>query len=156
MEIDYLHNHAEYIETVSEWIYYEFVQPAPGRAALKRINDTFAQAGIDLFPVSFVAVEGGECVGTASLFENDLKMQWEFTPWLAAVYVRPDCRNRGIGKQLVQRVLEKARSLGYHTVYLRTENACEYYKGLGWLFLYRTQDETAQETEVYRFDLNPN
>jgi GNAT superfamily N-acetyltransferase len=36
------------------------------------------------------------------------------------VYVRPACRGRGIGSQLLQALMSKAKSVGYRTMYLET------------------------------------
>lgn len=42
-----------------------------------------------------IAVSDNECLGTVSIFENDLQTQKDLTPWLASLYVSLDYRGRG-------------------------------------------------------------
>src|SRR4051812_20450451 len=55
----------------------------------------------DSIPLTLVAAEGNEPVGSVSLVESDLTGWDHLTPWLASLYVRPDWRGQGIGKLLV-------------------------------------------------------
>lgn len=151
MQIEYLRNHPELVKTVSEWIYHEFAEPAG--VTFRETHEKFSQTGINLFPITFIAVQNQDCAGTVSLFENDLKTQWALTPWLASLYVFPQYRNQGVARELIQHALNKAEEMGYGAVFLRTEQTAEYYKKMGWKFVYRAQDEKAAETEVYRYDL---
>jgi len=62
-------------------------------------------------------------IGRVSLFSNDLKERNDLTPWLGSLYVSTDYRNRGIAKQLMDKVIKTSRILGYEILYLRTEHA---------------------------------
>src|SRR5665647_1042586 len=57
-------------------------------------------------PFTFVAIENGKCIGTVSLFSNDLKERADLTPWLGSLYVSIDYRNKGVAKQLMDKVIE--------------------------------------------------
>jgi GNAT superfamily N-acetyltransferase len=50
--------------------------------------------------------------------------------WLEELYVRPDCRHRGIGTALVTAVLERARKAGIVAVDLETDVGHERVKSL--------------------------
>ena len=102
------------------------------------------------FPITLVAIKDDECVGTVSVFENDLKTQNDLTPWLASLYVNPQYRGQGIAEKLINRVKEVIEELGFKELYLRTEHTSEYYRRLGWEFVYKTHDEKGQETEVFK------
>ena len=69
-----------------------------------------------------LVVEGpaGEIVGTAGLRRlatgiGEIKRMW----------VRPGCQGQGLGARLMDRCLEEARSLGYQTIRLDTEQRME-------------------------------
>ena len=56
----------------------------------------------------------------------------QLAPWLAGVFVKPQCRGKGIGSELVRRIEAEARSLGVSTLYLYTPHTESLYERLGW------------------------
>lgn len=153
MYIDHLCNHTEYINIVSTWIYDEFVVKAKGRLSFKEVVEYLSNTNKKDYPMIFIAIVDNECVGTVSIFENDLKTQKELTPWLASLYVSPDKRGQGVGELLINHVQDVVKGLGFETLYLRTEHTYEYYTRLGWEFVYKTEDEKCQQTEVFKYKL---
>jgi predicted N-acetyltransferase YhbS len=115
--------------------------------------ESFKDASDDRLPLRYAALIGGECAGTVSIVSNDLKTQDELSPWLAAVFVRPDFRSRGIAKALIRRASADAKRLGYGILYLRTEHAAGYYERLGWVHVRDADDEYGIHTSVYRYTL---
>lgn len=107
----------------------------------------------DTIPCTLVAVENDICLGTVSLFENDLKERSDLTPWLGALYIKEEYRNRGIAKELISEISLIAKSLGYDRIYLRSEHTSEYYRKLGWQSIYKTIDEYDLSTEVFSIEL---
>jgi len=118
------------------------------------ITEYFKSTSLTSFPITLIAVADNECIGTISIFENDLKTQNDLTPWLASLYVIPNYRCKGIAEKLINRVRDVVKDLGFKTLYLRTEHTSGYYKRLGWEYVYKTQDEKGQETEVFRISVN--
>jgi putative acetyltransferase len=57
----------------------------------------------------------GKIVGTVGLYPLD-----ETTIELRKMYFDPSIRGRGLGKQLLTKMIEKAKNLGYLRVYLET------------------------------------
>lgn len=149
MDIVYLHNKTEYITTVANWIYNEFVKDINKSVTIEKVIEFFSHSKENEFPITLIAINDNKCVGTVSIFENDLKTQNELSPWLASLYVHPEYRGQKIAQNLINRVIEIVNSMGYKKVYLRTEHTSEYYKRLGWEFVYRTTDQLGQKTEVY-------
>ena len=81
----------------------------------------------------FVAIQDGLYLGSALIIESDLKERPNLTPWLAAVYVEPQHRKKGIGSELVKRATSVADNAGKATLYLcATQKNAAYYKRLGW------------------------
>ena len=93
-------------------------------------------------------MRNGQCVGTVSLVENDLKCR-SITPWLAALIVRGDVRCCGIGQQLIGCVQELARQMGYSERYLRTEHASGYDRKRGWQYVETCEDLYSQKPDVF-------
>jgi N-acetylglutamate synthase-like GNAT family acetyltransferase len=57
----------------------------------------------------------GKIVGTVGLYPLD-----KTTIELRKMYFDPSIRGRGLGKELLEKMIEKARNLGYMRVYLET------------------------------------
>jgi ribosomal protein S18 acetylase RimI-like enzyme len=68
---------------------------------------------------------------------------------LGGLYVSKTYRNKGIGKLLIEEVQSITTNLGYNVLYLRTENASDYYRKLGWQFVEKLTDEFNLETSVF-------
>jgi phosphinothricin acetyltransferase len=65
-----------------------------------------------------VAVEGGKIIGWASLSAYSDRCAYSGTAELS-VYVKEKFRNRGIGRRLMQAVLEEGKKAGLHTIISR-------------------------------------
>ena len=153
MYIDHLCNHPEYIDIVSTWIHNEFVIKTKGSLNFKEVVEYLSNTNEKDYPMAFIALVDNACVGTVSIFENDLQTQKVLTPWLASLYVSPNHRGQGVGEMLISHVQDVVKRLGFENLYLRTEHTSEYYRRLGWEFVYKTEDEKGQETEVFKYKL---
>jgi len=112
--------------------------------------DAFFADGSDTFENSRAALLGflrqqddeiallAECDGKPAglcLFvkdEADPNPRPDLSPWLAALYVAPEYRNRGIGETLIKAIEDHARAVGTETLYLYTSEAEAFYAKLGW------------------------
>ncbi|WP_236635566.1 MULTISPECIES: GNAT family N-acetyltransferase [unclassified Exiguobacterium] len=74
-----------------------------------------------------------------SLFEQDCATRPAYTPWLASLYTDPTYRGQGIAEKLIESLLALAIEFGHSTVYLRTDNATDYYLARGWLHVETTE-----------------
>ena len=142
MEIEYLADHPEWIPVLADAFYREWGPLVPGCTP-----DTFgrllgAQAQREQIPLTWVAREGAELVGSASLRARDIGHRPELTPWLGSVYVVPERRGQGIGARLVDWVANDARARGYSELFLCTFDTVEYYERLGWTVIDRLPDES--------------
>ena len=149
MDIVSLSDHQTYLPQVADWIYREFVENIRNDITLDHIKTTLQKRQKDAIPLTYLGMIEGDCIGTVSLVGNDLKARPDLSPWLAALYVRPDCRGQGYAKQLIQKVIASASGMGYRSLYLRTETTAEYYKRLGWTKVDETVDEFQLFTEVF-------
>lgn len=93
-------------------------------------------------PTAFVAHDGDRFLGTVSLIANDEDSRPQYTPWIAALWVEPECRRNGIGATLVERSSQFAFQIGAKRIYLLArERKRAYYEGLEWKVLEANEPE---------------
>src|SRR5262245_27698475 len=132
MRIDYLANHMEMAPLLAEWHYQEWAALLPNWSLGEAQAELQSHTGQRQIPTTLVAIEDGQPVGSASLLAEDLAGWHHLSPWFASVFVIPDRRRRGLGRQLVSQVVEEASELGVAVVYLFTAGQANYYQRLGW------------------------
>lgn len=133
MEISYLADHPEFIETLAPWLVAHW-RPIVAQETLEsRITKFQTHLNRDVLPIAWVAHTGSQVFGTAALRVHDLPGREDLTPWLGGVYVAPQFRGRGIGAALCAAVEKKATTL-FETplLYLFTLDKQAWYRGLGW------------------------
>jgi N-acetylglutamate synthase-like GNAT family acetyltransferase len=108
----------------------------------------------DPIPFALVAHDGAEFLGTSSVIEADLPERPQLTPWVAAVWVEPQARRRGVGAALVDRAVADCFALGVIRAYLcaRRERA-GFYQRLGWIPV--EGDVGPHHLDVFIRDANP-
>src|SRR5882672_7035265 len=93
-------------------------------------------------PLALVAHEDGHFLGTASVIASDLAERPQLTPWIAAVWVEPEARGRGIGAALVDRATQDCFALGVSRAHLCARpRMTGFYEGLGWTIVERKVGE---------------
>ncbi|WP_339194694.1 GNAT family N-acetyltransferase [Solibacillus sp. FSL R5-0449] len=152
MKIDLLFNQPEFINEVSEMVYQEFVVKAGSRMTFEDVVQYFSSTKDYSLPITLVAFENGECFGTVSIVENDLKARHMYKPWLASLYTKPAYRSKGIGKMLIDETIRVVRELDWNELYLRTEDASDYYRNRGWTFLETVSDEKYEKIDVFKIN----
>ena len=152
MEIRYLSDNLIYIDTITQWLYDEFVKNIRHGVSYEQIFNKYKVCYKKSLPVRLIAVIDEVCVGTVSLTENDLKCR-DYSPWLAALYVDKAYQGNKIAEYLIERVKDITRDSNYNELFLRTEHASEYYKKRGWEFVEACVDEYNLNTEVFKYTL---
>jgi N-acetylglutamate synthase-like GNAT family acetyltransferase len=132
MPIEYLADHPGAAPLLAAWHYGEWKELLPDWTLERALTELQSHTGRRQIPTTFVAVEQGQVVGSASLLADDLDGWEHLTPWVASVYVLGEWRGRGLGRLLVGRAVEEARALGVPKVYLFTAGQEGYYARLGW------------------------
>ena len=79
---------------------------------------------------------------TTSPAASDLEERPQLTPWVAAVWVEPHARARGVGGALVGRAARDCFALGIARAYLCARPALtSFYERLGWIPIERDVGE---------------
>jgi predicted N-acetyltransferase YhbS len=142
VRIEQLANRSDLLSVVAGWLYHEWWQDIED-ASLSTLTDLLRTHLVpDQIPMTLVALLGAQPVGTATLLAHDVGTeQWpQLSPWMAAVYVAPAYRRRGVGARLVDATVAGARAMGTDVLYLLTTEREDFYARLGWQVLDRAKD----------------
>ena len=112
--------------------------------------------------LSVKAVENGDIVGMA-ICDN---RAWNRTLWVWEFHVHPERQGEGIGRQLMEAVIENARRAGCRVIVCETQNtnapAVDFYRKLGFeiggvdLSYYTNEDVTAGEVAIFmKYKIRP-
>jgi GNAT superfamily N-acetyltransferase len=154
VKVKHLAEHIDVIPTLAAWVYDQWGHWMSPQATLETLVAKFEGRTVPgRIPETFVAMEGKVPLGTASLVAHDLPERMDLSPWLAAVYVAPEARSRGIGSALVRAVMDEALALGEEALYLFTPDKARFYSRLGWQVLeYGEHHGTDVTVMVYAFE----
>jgi GNAT superfamily N-acetyltransferase len=139
MRLEYLADCAQHVPVLARWHHDQFAFLDADSSVEKHaamLERTLARGQI---PTTFVALEGDVLLGSASLVRRDMSIRPELTPWLAAVYVTPEHRGKGVGTALVHRAIIEAQRLGATNVYLYTPDKERFYARRGWSVFERVE-----------------
>ena len=153
IKIEHLKEHRAAIPEISGWLHAEWGHQMPDIFPSKLTKIYENRLSLHQIPETFVALQDHEVVGTASLVTHDMSTRMDLSPWLAAVYIKAECRALGIGSQLVQAIMDEAKILGLERFYLFTPDQASFYARLGWQVLEETEYRGEQVTVmVYEID----
>jgi predicted N-acetyltransferase YhbS len=150
MRIDYLVDHPEAVSLLAAWHHNEWRELLPGWTHDQALAELRSHTGQRQIPTTFVALEEDRLIGSASLLTADLDGWEHLSPWVASVYVVPECRGQGIGRRLIARTVAEAHALGVAAVYLFTAGQEAYYARLGWSPLTRTRHHSHEVLIMWR------
>src|SRR5262245_41124811 len=139
IQICYLADHLELAPLLAGWHHAEWRELMPEWSHAEALADLQSHTGHRQIPTTLVALEDRQLLGSVSLITRDLPGWEHLEPWLASLYVAPDRRGQGIGKQLVRQATTEAAALGLPALYLFTAGQQEYYERLGWELHARTR-----------------
>jgi GNAT superfamily N-acetyltransferase len=127
-----LRQRPEFLNTVADRIWQMWWRDSGH--PLDYISGRLRHENLDADPIPFalVAHDGAEFLGTSSVIVSDLADRPQFTPWVAAVWVDPQARQRGVGAALVNRAACDCFALGVSRAYLCARpRRSGYYEKLG-------------------------
>jgi GNAT superfamily N-acetyltransferase len=136
--VDLLADHVEFAPTIARWHFDEWPPADPDVTVEDVVRRLSTWANRSSMPLTYVAVERGEPLGSASLVVHDMAPPAPgcegLTPWLSGVYVVPERRGTGLGPPVVGACESMATRLGYPEIYLFTgeRTAQRFYLPMGW------------------------
>ena len=131
--IDYLAAHPEHVASLARLHFEQWGAILPDWSYAAAFAELASHGTGPVIPTTLVALgEDDALLGSCSLLATDHESMRDYAPWLASLYVVEGFRRHGIGRALVERVVEDAAELGVPTLYLYTQDAQSYYASLGW------------------------
>ena len=132
VHIEYLIDYPNIIGQVARWNYetwgYLF-EESSYEGFLAGLSKVIGRRQI---PTTFVALEEDIPIGSVGLVARE-NVKSHLSPWVSSLFVQPEHRNRGLGRLLLDRVIEECHSLGVRTIFLQALHKQEpYYSKLGW------------------------
>lgn len=144
-----LYQRPELVEPVAQLIYEEFWREVEdGYSVADLVAHLRGATDPDRIPLSLIAVEDGQLLGTINLIENDDAKRAHLRPWLAAMVVSESRRGEGIGSALVRTLLAEAQRLGLPRLYFGTDGP-GFYARLG----AQLHEQVREDFCIMRFEL---
>jgi predicted N-acetyltransferase YhbS len=98
------------------------------------------------YPFTLVAASEGQFLGTVTSIASDISARPELGPCLAALWVEPQARGRGIGAALIAALTRRLSALGHDRVYLSAKPKMRsYYLLRGWTMIDGDIDKDHQD-----------
>ncbi len=131
----------EVIPVLAAWIYDEWSYLYPKMTLQDVASSLRERINKEKLPLTLVAFEAGEPVGTVSLRTFDMETRRDLPHWLVSLYVVKPRRRRKIGSSLIKAAEKKAADLGICKLYLFTTDVVLpslFYSKLGWVVKEKT------------------
>lgn len=137
----------QFADRVTDWIWQAFGDGLP-RAFFQSIVDHSQTP--DALPLTFIAVDGDNLLGTVGLWRCDLISRQDLYPWLAALYVDEAARGQGLAGQLQRHVIAYAAQAGFTELHLWS--ACrDFYECYGWQYIGDALEYPDKRVHLYRY-----
>lgn len=127
----------EHLATVGNWMYEEWWSRRHNSPeVVYSLLRTHTQK--DRVPFTVVAFADGIPAGSCCVVENDCVHRKQYAPWVAAVFVKPEMRNRGIASRILQEAARIATITGIAGLYIDCHVAtARVYEKNGWVIYER-------------------
>lgn len=86
-------------------------------------------------PAILVASVDGRVAGTVALRARSVETHEHLGPWVTGLWVTPDLRGLGLGRDLMLAITEEAAARGFREIYAVTNTARGLFTKLGWAAL---------------------
>ena len=139
LNIDYLAKHPHHIATLAQWHQQQWHDISPHLNTHKRIDFMSLHQNYAAVPITLIALNNNQLLGSASLILDDMEDRPQYSPWLASVFIAPECRKQGIATELISNIVQQAQLLNLTQIYLFTPDQAEFYARRGWHIIEQRQ-----------------
>jgi GNAT superfamily N-acetyltransferase len=133
IEVKQLSECSEQLTTVGTWIYEQWWSRQ--HRSPEVVFDLLRTHRVkDKVPFTVVAFVNNEPVGSCCVIESDCVHRPQYTPWVAAVFVKPEMRNCGVASAVLQEAAAIAARSGIQSLYIDCLAATAHvYEKNGWV-----------------------
>jgi GNAT superfamily N-acetyltransferase len=127
----------EHLIAVGTWIYEQWwKRPDNTSEVVLRLLRTHTET--DKVPYTVVAIVDGQPVGSCCVIESDCVHRPQYSPWVAAVYVKPEYRLQGVASAVLQEAARIATRAGVRGLYIDCHiKTVPVYEKSGWTIFER-------------------
>ncbi|MDU1024598.1 MAG: GNAT family N-acetyltransferase [Leclercia adecarboxylata] len=149
MIIQPLYAAPQHAEQVIDWLWQAFGDGLPRDFFASVVTCSQTPGAL---PLTFIATQGEQLLGTVGLWRCDLITRQDLYPWLAALYVDEAARGQGLAGKLQQHVQKYAAGIGYRELHLWS--ACrDFYERYGWHYMGDGLEYPDKTVHLYRYSL---
>lgn len=137
LELKQLSKCPEHLTAVGTWIYEQWWSRR--HASPEVVFELLRTHTVhDQVPFTVVALADDVPVGSCSVLVNDCVHRPQYTPWLGAVFVKPELRGTGVASAVLQEAAAIATRTGIEGLYIDCfETTAPVYEKSGWVILER-------------------
>jgi len=155
MEIVLLAHKPEYLSELATLHFHQWHWLNPEFTVRDYFEKGRRHLNIDTLPLTYIAIRNKRLLGSASLRTEDFDNRKDLSPWLGGMIVKESERGKGICTKLEHAICEKARELGYDSLFLFTFDKMGIYAHLGWRIIgtdeFKGNDVSIMEKALERF-----
>jgi len=139
-----LRDHPERLDELASSLHAEWSAFAPW-ASQERVRDRLLGQLGERVPFTWLLLSASDALlGSASVKCHELAGHPDKPYWLGEVWVAPECRGEGLGRELVTACIDHAARLGLPALHLYTPGQQGWYRRFGW----RDVEEARQDGEA--------
>lgn len=132
MKILFLKERPEYFSEVAEIIFNQWGHKTPENRLEEMKEKLEGFLNEDRIPFNVICLREQKLIACYNIMLTDPPARTDLSPWLGSLYVKPHCRNKGIGSTLVKHAINILNLWNIKTVYLCTPDKQRMYGRLGW------------------------
>lgn len=83
-------------------------------------------------PVILVCQADGRLAGTVALRARSVETHEHLGPWVTGLWVTPELRGAGLGRELLQAIEKEGEARGFHHIHAVTNTARWLFSKMGW------------------------
>ena len=100
-------------------------------------------------PIGYAFYDDDKLIGFCTLKKEELAKYNQYYPWICSVMIFDEYRYQGYGSKMIELISNEAKTLGYNTVYLWTDQAPEFYEKIGFSFLQPVEKDDGSYGRMY-------
>ena len=133
LRLQFLDENREFLPTLAKWYFEEWGHEDKTRTIEIETEDLYKALNRNNIPLTVTAIIGEELVGAGQLKWKEMSIYPEKNYWLGGILVRPESRNHGVARRIIEKLTNIASSLSIQKLYLQTEQLDGgLYARMGW------------------------